>query len=159
MFGKIFKLLGIAFAILISVIVTFVLFNIYYEDKNSRESEQFARESMTAIARNWAIKEILDRYNPRIKERLAIDALENNLRSMEKVGTLKSVDNFDGNLLLVKSFQGDPDSTAIYKGELNLEKGVYVIRLLLSKWDDKWFIDRIDLCDKLVPGSVENCRL
>ena len=159
MFGKIFKFLGIAFAILVSVIVTFVLFNIYYEDKNSRESEQFARESMIAIARNWDIKEILNRYNPRIKERLTIGALENNLRSMEKVGTLKRVDNFDGNLLLVKSFQGDPDSTAVYKGELSLEKGVYVIRLLLSKWDDEWFIDQIDLCDKKVPGSVENCRL
>ena len=117
MFGKISKFLGIAFAILISVIVIFVLFNIHYEDKNSRESEQFARESMTAIAENWAIKEILDRYNPRIKARLAIDALENNLRSMQKVGTLKSVDNFDGNLLLINSFEGDPDSTAVYKGK------------------------------------------
>ena len=159
MFGKIFKFLGIVFSVVILVVVTLFLINIYYEGKNSRESEQFARESMTAIAKNWAIKEILDRYNPRTKARLAIDALENNLRSMEKVGTLKSVDNFDGNLLLIKSFEGDPDSTAVYKGELNLEKGVYVIRLLLSKWDDKWFIDQIDLCDKQVPGSVDNCRL
>ena len=62
-------------------------------------------------------------------------------------------------MILIKSFKGNPESTAVYNGELRLEKGSYIMRLYVSKWDGNWVVDQIDMCDKAIPESLENCRL
>lgn len=131
----------------------------YSGNKNSEESEKYAHAAMKAIAVKWDTKEVLDRYNPKIRDKLDQVALQRNLNSVKKDGDLKSITNVEGVLLLIKSLEGDPDSAAVYRGDIELENKFYVMRLYISKWNNQWYIDKIDLCDKTAPSSLSNCQL
>ncbi len=159
MLSKTLKILGgiLAIALLVAGIVGLYVW--YSGSKNSEQSEKFARDAMIAIAKTWEAQEILSRYNPKIKDKIDRATLEQSLDTVRNNGGLRNLQNFDGVLLLIKSFEGDPDSTAVYRGELSLEKKEYVMRLHVSKWNGQWYIDQIDLCDKAIPDSLKNCRL
>jgi hypothetical protein len=158
--SKILKVLGAIFIVIILLVVSFVLMNIYYNSRNSKESKHFAGEAMYSIGSSWDKEEVLKRYNPTIRPKISIEALAENLAKLGKSGVLKgNVENVDGHLILIKSFEGNPESTAVYNGELRLEKGSYVMRLYVSRWDGSWVIDQIDVCDKTIPESLENCKL
>jgi len=159
MIGKILKIFGGIFALIIVVGITFGIYSWYAGSKNSEESEKFARDAMAEIGKKWEPHEIMERYNPRIRKKIDSAALTRTLQTVRKDGTLKSLSNVEGVMRLIKSFEGDPDSTAVYRGELTLEKKVYVMRLYISKWNNQWFIDQIDLCDSSEPNSLQNCKL
>ena len=159
MIGKVLKIFGGILALIILAGITFGIYSWYAGSKNSEESEKFARDAMAAIGNKWEPNEIIERYNPRIRAKIDSAALKRTLKTVRRDGTLKSLSNVEGVMLLIKSFEGDPDSTAVYRGELALEKKVYVMRLYISKWNNQWFIDQIDLCDSSQPNSLQNCKL
>ena len=160
MMSKILKVLGVLLLIIIFIIVALIVTNIYYDKKNSKDSQQFALDAMKAIASTWDKQEVLNRYNPSIKPKIDLEALEKSLFVLKKDGVLKGeIKNINGNLIMIKSFEGNPNSTAVYNGEINLDNGNYVMRLYLSRWDSNWCIDQIDVCDKKMPESLENCKI
>lgn len=159
MSGKVLKVLGSIFTVVLVIGAAFGLYVWYSGNQNSVESEKFARESMEAVAKHWSASEVLNRFNPRIRAQIGQTELQKTLDTVKRNGGLKELKNLEGALLLVKSFEGDPDSAAVYRGRLTLEKHAYVMRLYVSKSDGRWFIDQIDLCDESIPDSLVNCRL
>ena len=158
--NTILKKLGTIFFVLIVLVAVYILMLLYYNSRNSKESKRFAGEAMYSIASSWGTEEVLKRYNPAIRPNIGVEALAGNLALLKKNGVLTgNVENVDGHLILIKSFEGNPESTAVYNGEVRLENSSYVMRLYVSKWDGNWVIDQIDVCDKTIPENLANCKL
>jgi len=155
------KLLKVLANFLLFVGATAIIFGAYIwysGSKNSEESEKFAKEAMTAIAKDWQAKELLDRYNPKARKQMDQTKLQRNMETLREWGGLQSLANVDGHMPLNTSVGNNPESVAVYRGDLMLEKGKAIMRLRVSKRNGQWVIDRMDICNASTKAA-EECSL
>ncbi|HTR43198.1 MAG TPA: hypothetical protein VMH87_16410 [Pseudomonadales bacterium] len=140
--NKVFTILGIIFAVIISLIITAAAIFIPHALKLDHEATAYIQDAVPRIVTNWNSQELVDRATPELlaegKSREDIDRL---FVEFGKLGALKHLDTPEGTVN-TRAYTGSGIVTVgNYEAKAEFENGTATIRIQLLRVGGGWKIN------------------